>query len=72
MMEMMSKRNYVIGTREPIGGDESPRRFGDKGNEYPLLVVKKNGVGKSGKRERSVVKRKEAIVTHPGDIDLPG
>ena len=25
MMEMMSKRNYVIGTREPIGGDRSPR-----------------------------------------------
>ena len=26
MMEMMSKRNYVIGAREPIGGDRSPRR----------------------------------------------
>ena len=26
MMETMSKRNYVIGVREPIGGDRSPRR----------------------------------------------
>ena len=26
MMEMVSKRNYVIGTRELIGGDGSPRR----------------------------------------------
>ena len=43
MMEMMSKRNYVIGAREPIGGDRSPRRY----------------------RNRSVVKRKEAIVTLP-------
>ena len=25
MMETMSKRNYVIGAREPIGGDRSPR-----------------------------------------------
>ena len=25
MMEMMSKGNYVIGVREPIGGDRSPR-----------------------------------------------
>ena len=66
MMEMMSKRNYVIGAREPIGGDESPRRFRDKSDEYPLPVVKKNGVGKSAKRERSAVKRKEAIVTHGG------
>ena len=65
MMEMMSKRNYVIGAREPIGGDESPRRFRDKSDEYPLLVVKKNGVGKSAKRERNAVKRKEAIVTLP-------
>ena len=50
MMEMMSKRNYVIGAREPIGGDESPRRFRDKSDEYPLPVVKKNGVRKSAKR----------------------
>ena len=26
MMEMMSKRNYVTGAREPIGGGRSPRR----------------------------------------------
>ena len=26
MMEKMSKRNYIIGVREPIGGDRSPRR----------------------------------------------
>ena len=26
MMEAMSKRNYVIGTREPIGGGKSLRR----------------------------------------------
>ena len=26
VMETMSKRNYIIGTREPIGGDRSPRR----------------------------------------------
>ena len=25
MMEAMSKRNYVIGAREPIGGDKSSR-----------------------------------------------
>ena len=25
MIEVMSKRNYVIGAREPIGGDRSPR-----------------------------------------------
>ena len=25
VMEMMSKGNYVIGTREPIGGDRSLR-----------------------------------------------
>ena len=24
--ETMSKRNYIIGAREPIGGDRSPRR----------------------------------------------
>ena len=65
MMEMMSKKNYIIGAREPIGGDESSRRFRSKSEEYPLPVVKKNGMGKSAKRERSVVKRKEAIVTLP-------
>ena len=26
MMEVMSKRNYVIGMREPISGGRSPRR----------------------------------------------
>ena len=26
IMETMSKRNYVIGVREPIGGDVSPKR----------------------------------------------
>ena len=26
MMEMVSKRNYIIGAREPIGGDRSPKR----------------------------------------------
>ena len=25
VIEVMSKRNYVIGAREPIGGDRSPR-----------------------------------------------
>ena len=25
VMETMSKRNYVIGAREPIGGDRGPR-----------------------------------------------
>ena len=25
MMETMSKRNYVIGAREPIGGDKSSK-----------------------------------------------
>ena len=25
MMEAMSKRNYIIGVREPIGGDKSSR-----------------------------------------------
>ena len=25
VMEMMSKRNYVTGAREPIGGDRCPR-----------------------------------------------
>ena len=27
MMETMSKRNYIIGVREPIGGDRNPRRY---------------------------------------------
>ena len=63
MMETMSKRNYVIGVREPIGGDRSPRRYRSRSDEYPLPVVKKNGVGKSSEKERSVMKRKEAIVT---------
>ena len=63
MMETMSKRNYVISAREPIGGDRSPRRYRNSRNEYPLPVVKRNGVGKSSEKERSVTKRKEAIVT---------
>ena len=57
MMETMSKRNYVIGVREPIGGDKSPRRYRNRSDEYPLLVVKRNGVGKSSRKERSVEKR---------------
>ena len=65
MMESMSKRNYVIGAREPIGGDRSPRRYRNKSDEYPLPVVKRNGVGKSGEKEGSVKRRKEAIVTLP-------
>ena len=64
-METMSKRNYVIGVREPIGGDRSPRRYRNRSNEYPLPVVRRNGVGKSGEKKRSVTKRKEAIVTLP-------
>ena len=64
MMETMSKRNYVIGAREPIGGDRSPRRYRNRSDEYPLPVVKRNGVGKSGEKERSVTRRKEAIVTN--------
>ena len=63
MMETMSKRNYVIGAREPIGGGRSPRRYRNRSDEYPLPVVKKNGVGKLGEEERGVMKRKEAIVT---------
>ena len=47
----MSKRNYVIGVREPIGGDKSPRWCEDKSDKYPLPVVEKNGVGKSEKGE---------------------
>ena len=54
----MSKGNYVIGVREPIGGDKSLRRCEDKSDKYPLSVVEKNGVGKSGKRERSVAKKR--------------
>ena len=65
MMEMVSQRNYVIGAREPIGGDKSPRRFRDKGEEYPFPVVKKNGVGRSSEKKRSMTRRKEAIVTLP-------
>ena len=55
MTEMMSKSNYVIGAREPIGGDRSPRKYGNRSDEYPLPVVKKNGVGKSGEREKKRV-----------------
>ena len=62
VMETMSKRNYVIGVREPIGGDRSPRRHENRSGEYPLPVVKRNGVGKSKGKERSVARRKEAIV----------
>ena len=64
-METMSKRNYVIGAREPIGGDRSPRRHKNRRDEYPLPVVRMNGVGKSSEKERSVMRRKEAIVTLP-------
>ena len=49
MIETMSKRNYVIGAREPIGGDESPKQRKNKGEECPLPVVERNGVGKSEK-----------------------
>ena len=52
MMETMSKRNYVIGVREPIGGDRSLRRYRNRNDEYPLPVVKRNGVGKSRKEAR--------------------
>ena len=62
-METMSKRNYVIGVREPIGGDRSPRRYRNRSDEYPLPVVRRNSVGKSSEKKRSVTKRKEAIVT---------
>ena len=65
---MMSKRNYVIGAREPIGGDRSPRRYRNTSDEYPLPVVRRNGVGKSSEKNRSETKRKEAIVTHPTQI----
>ena len=65
MMEMMSKRNYVIGAREPIRGGRSPRQCRNRSDEYPLPVVKRNGVGKSSEKERSVMRRKEAIVTLP-------
>ena len=65
MMESMSKRNYVIGAREPIGGGRSPRRYRNRNDEYPLPVVRRNGVGKSSEKERSAVKRKETIVTLP-------
>ena len=60
-METMSKRNYVIGAREPIGGDRSPRRYRNRSDEYPLPVVRRNGVGRSSEKKRSVTKRKEAI-----------
>ena len=62
---MMSKRNYVIGAREPIGGDRSPRRYRNTSDEYPLPVVRRNGVEKSSEKKRSMAKRKEAIVTLP-------
>ena len=62
-METMSKRNYVIGAREPIGGDRSPKRYRNTNDEYPLPAVRRNGVGKSSEKKRSMVKRKEAIVT---------
>ena len=60
---MMSKRNYVIGVREPIGGDRSLRRYRNTSDEYPLPVVRRDGVGKSSEKKRSMAKRKEAIVT---------
>ena len=63
MMETMSKRNYVIGAREPIGGEGSPRRYRNRSDEYPLPVVRRNGVGRSNEKERSVMKGKEGIVT---------
>ena len=62
---MMSKRNYVIGARDPIGGDRSPRRYRNTSDKYPLPVVRRNGVGKSSEKNRSEMKRKEAIVTIP-------
>ena len=57
-METMSKRNYVVGAREPIGGDRSPRRYRNRSDEYPLPVVRRNGVGKSSEKERSVTRKR--------------
>ena len=47
VMETMSKGNYVIGTREPIGGDRRPRR------QWDLTRIKENGKG----RENMVMER---------------
>ena len=43
----MSNKDYVLGTREPSGGDIVQRRRRTKSMEHPLPVVKVNGVGKS-------------------------
>ena len=67
-MESMSKRNYIIGAREPIGGDRSPRCHRNKSDEYPLPVVKRNGVGRPSEEEGSVKKRRNRNITprlHP-------
>ena len=56
----MRKRYYIIGAREPIGGDRSLRRYKNKSDEYPLLVVERNGVGKSKQREKKCKEKKQS------------
>ena len=48
---MMSNKDYVLGTREPSGGDSVQWEWRTKDKEYPLPVVKTNGVGKSEDRQ---------------------
>ena len=76
---MMSNKNYVLGTREPSGGDEV---WGDKGTKtrnIPLPVVRKNSMGESEdkymrvKRMYYEEKRNIVVPTHPEeDVNATG
>ena len=67
----MSNEDYVLGTREPSGGDRVQGNNRMKREIYPLPVVRENGVGKSeneyARMERMYYKEKGDIVVsaHP-------
>ena len=73
----MSNKNYVLGTREPSGGDSVWREWRTKDNEYPLPVVRTNSVGKledKHARMKGMYNEKKGNVivpTHPKeDVDM--
>ena len=66
----MSKQDYVLGTREPSGGEKVRDGTMEKNEEYPLPVVKENGVGRvkgqsytSEMNEQQEAKRHSRIYT---------
>ena len=68
---MVSNWNSMIGTREPTGGDNVRDGKRTKTQDIPLLVVEKNGMGRTrgqiDRSERVNDKNTEgvAIAAHP-------